>query len=315
MALSCLNFVPLPAPMLLTPGWPYRAATGFTGNIIDTDGFWGTGGAGAGGISSGPLLAYSDAIARGGTNPDSFNWAQGSFGNGSADPTVNFPSQINTSFFNGLDVQVTATPPGGASYRMLPAFPEVFHTIVEGTHGSIQVAGFALATVFTLDVPCKISKIWWYSSPGDVDGQAALLLPDSCQVWDVATTGMTVNHGTPNWLNPDGTAASPGNRWCYSDFTADNVTLLAGKQYKVSVYSAGGDRWRVAPVNFFQSPGYAAPGLGQNGIKVGPLNFPSNANGAPGQITFSGPNLPLQYPNQVDGEAENDFVDIEVIPV
>lgn len=121
------NLVMLGTPLSLTASQEYAAiiavnASGpFTSSYSATSHFWDTG-AGAGGITNGPLNAFSAASP--GTDPDIHNNNQMTFASGITDPTT----PVDMSQFNSgnywLDVQVGApVPPPAAVLYSMQSFP------------------------------------------------------------------------------------------------------------------------------------------------------------------------------------------------
>jgi hypothetical protein len=288
------NYVPLATPIPLTPGVPYRAATGLVNNFPDTNNQYGATQPYAAGITNGPLTAYSDAS---GSVPQPYtNTVQGSFTTGSSDPTVAFPGQGNGSFNSWIDVQVTDQVPAGATYRAWPNYPV-------GGPMSTDISGYTLGMQFSLADPCTLLKIWHWSPTGCV------VLPTRCAIWDAVTE--TVVTGTDNqapvWKDVSGATASPGDGWVYCDYTTANVTLQASHNYKVSTFHASviGDYWFGVTVNYWST------GDGATGKNFGVLTVPNNANASPGQSSWNTPTW--AYPN-TSASPENDWIDVEVIP-
>ena len=101
------NYIPYTVPVPLTAGTEYKATTGTTANFPITQFQFGTAGPYVNGITNGPLFAWSDGSGAGGTNPDTFGSAQGSFSSpGDTNPSHNYPqSAFNSSNF-WIDVVV-----------------------------------------------------------------------------------------------------------------------------------------------------------------------------------------------------------------
>jgi hypothetical protein len=120
------NLTSLAVPLSLTANQEYIAvvavnASGlFTGGYSATSGFWNTG-PGAGGITNGPLSAYSSTSP--GTAPDNSNNSQMTFLVGGTDPTANLPHSSNSANY-WLDIlvglPVVPPPPVVYSMRMFP---------------------------------------------------------------------------------------------------------------------------------------------------------------------------------------------------
>jgi hypothetical protein len=101
------NYVQLATPYPLTAGTEYEAVYGFPNNFPITTFQFGTGGPYAGGITSGPISAFSDTAANGGTNPDAFGNSQGVFATATSDPTVTVPFAGFDSSNFWIDVQIS----------------------------------------------------------------------------------------------------------------------------------------------------------------------------------------------------------------
>ena len=103
------NYVALPAQVALTSGTAYKAVGGWTNNFPDTN-------SGAGsfvssypnGIVNGPLNVYGLPASLSGTNPIPFPTSyQGSYDTASADPTLDYPTNVDGSGANfWIDVQI-----------------------------------------------------------------------------------------------------------------------------------------------------------------------------------------------------------------
>ena len=282
------NFVPLATPIPLAVGACYNACTGFSGNFPDTTAQFGAGDPYSGGITSGPLQAFSDQT---GSNPAPFSLPQGVFSVAGSDPTAFMPGNGNKSDNLWIDLQVEANPPAGASYRLWPNYPTLPAAAQSGP------VGYTLATEFQLSAPCTLDSIWFYSGAG------AEALPTRCAIWNVGS--QTVISGTdntsPSW------SGSVGSGWVKCDYSG--VTLPAG-DYKVAVFYGGQAKW----FNF--TTGYwASGGPGTSGISSGPLTAPglSGATG-PGQSTYN--EVTWGYPQTYGtaGNGENYWVDVEVTP-
>lgn len=305
------NYVPLPAPILLTQKWTYIAATGWTSTGAGfplTDAQWGSGNPYSAGIVNGPLTAFSD---QSGSSPDPFGCIQSCFSISGADPAATFPASSDGSFLGWLDVQVTDQAPAGASYRLFPSL-EGWGTGIPPDFSPVQdTDGYAVGNTFSLSQPCTLERLWFLSPSG------AAILPARCAIWDVTT--QTVVAGTdrpsPSWLAESGSAASAGGGWAYADYSAAGVTLPAGKNMIAAVWSAGGSLWRSYSIPFWGTGGItgSAIAVGAAGLGNGPLSAPSTASGTPLQGAFEGPNTAWAYPGSWDAP-ENDWVDVEVTP-
>jgi hypothetical protein len=282
------NYIALPAPVALAQGACYTAATGLTGGFPDTNNQWAAGQPHSGGLVSGPLMAYSDST---GTNPAPFNMPQGAFSVASADPSKNLPSVGSNSANFWIDVQVTTSPPAGASYRLWPGYP----TLPGQVYTDTSVA-YTLGTDFKLSQPCALNKIWLYSPPG------ATVLPTQCGIWNTATQSVVsgTNNTSPTW------SGAAGSGWVSCSYSG--ATLPAG-EYRVGAYHAAGAEWFQASTSYWGNGGPAA-----NGITAGPLSAPNTASTSPGQSPyFAGA---WGYPNQYGAGSggETFWLDVEVTP-
>lgn len=294
------NYVPLAAPVPLSPGACYNACTGFTGGFPDTPGQFGPGGAYGAGVVNGPLSAFSDAS---GSNPAPFSMSQGVFSVAGSDPTALMPAAGNQSSNLWMDLQVTATAPTGSSFRLWPGYP----VLPGGASGGDP--GYTLATEFRLAGICSLDGIWFYSPPGST------VLPSRCAIWDVATQDVvagTDSGGSGSGGSESGSAGpvwsgAAGSGWVSCSYSG--VTLPAG-DYKVSVYSTGGADW------FLFTNGYwGAGGPGGDGITAGPITAPGLSDAAgPGQSTYNSGTWAYPATYGSAGNGENYWVDVEVTP-
>ena len=296
------NFVSLPAPMLLSYPTFYTAAVGYattTGFPATTHQF-GAGNPYSAGITNGPLTAPATNGTTG---------AQMPFSTASSDPAAVMPTLNDQDDNLWLDIQVTATPPAGESYRLWPNRP---YSTGDGTNGGVSVLtdGYTMAVQFSLSRPCQLQRIWFYSATTAFSGDPAIALPARCAIW--AAASQTVVSGTDNasvsWKKPDGSAGSAGDGWLYCDYSGTGVFLAASQDYKAAIWYAGGQKWRTVYDTY-----WASPGDGVNGIASGPLTAPNSASATPGQDSWNGPNLAWAYPNSLSFP-ENDWVDVEVTP-
>jgi len=296
------NYIPLQAPIGLTIGTAngptsgtavYVACTSFTGNFPQTSGEFNSSGSYNAGITNGPLTAYSDTS---GTAPSPFAMPQGVFGVGSATAAPPVSGYGSSNFW--MDVQVSTTPPAGASYRIWPGFPYIPGSI------SIDTGQQTTGTEFWLSESCTVDNIWFYSPPG------AGVLPSRCGIFSVATQTEISgsDNSSPSWQVPGGGAASPGDGWVYCSYSAAGVVLPTGK-YKVCIYTSGGSEFYQENVYYFSA------GPGKSNIVNGPLTCPSTSNASsPGNSTYQ--DGPWSYPDTFDynDNGENRWIDIEVTP-
>ncbi len=281
------NYVRLSSPVPLAVGATYVAATGFTGSFPDTNNQFGSGDPYSGGITHGPLTAYSDAT---GSLPSPFNTAQGVFSVAGTDPAATMPIYGSNTCNFWMDVLVNTSAPTGASYRLWPSYPTI------PGHIDSDTTGYTLATEFQLSASCTLDKIWFYSAPG------AGALPTRCAIWDVGSQMAVAgtDNTSPSW------SGAAGSGWVSCGY--NGVTLAAG-DYKVAVYYGGGSEWYQVTLNYWTSGG-----TGADGITTGPVTAPgAGAATGPGQGTYHQGSW--AYPQTYStGNGENYWVDAEVTP-
>lgn len=294
------NFVPLNPPIPLAIGTCYNACTGFSGSFPNTTNQFDPGGPYAGGITYGPLTAYSDTN---GSLRTPYTTSQGVFGVAGTDPSVSMPLSGSSSANFWMDIQVDDTAPAGytGSYRL---WPNKYDAAPETSQDSS--VNYVVATEVHLSQSCAVNNIWYYSPKGADE------LATECGVWEISTGELVAENTSPAW------SGAAGSGWVSCAFTG---LVLAAGQYKVAVYNgtAAPDGWSAKQLNYWDI------GAGKSGITNGPLYAPQLADAAtaeeyqgsgqePGQSTFAvGP--PNQYPNlYVDGLAQNYWVDLEVTP-
>ena len=299
------NFIPLPAPILLSnDGTSYVAAVGYATTIgfPDTTHQFGAGNPYASGITNGPLSAPA-------TTASNVTGPQQPFTIAGSDPAVFLPSTNNLDDLLWVDVQVTDTPPVNASYRLWPNHP---YSPGDGANFGISIVtdGYNIGPQFTLTVPCALNKIWFYSGTGVFGASPALALPTRTGLWDVNTHLEVAGSDITGvaWKKPDGTAGAVGQGWLYADYSAAGVILRAGNSYKANAWYAGGQVWRTVVDSYWTTGGAGAGGLTQ-----GPMSAPNDAGATPGQESWNGPNLAWAYPGS-HSAAENDWIDVEVTP-
>lgn len=282
------NFIALPTPVPLVPFFPYVPATGLTSTSPQgfpaTQNQFGVAQPYAGGYSNGPLTAAANGAST------SFNLPQSPFTIAGSDPAVNFPDSNDANDLLWLDIQVTDQVPAGATYRAFPSAPG-------GFSGGAQNLAYTLGVEFHVTSPCKLLRIWHYSPA------TATILPSRCALWNVAT--QTEVAGTDNQAPAWSGAAGSG--WVSCDYSAANVTLAAGTNYKVSTFTSNNTAvWFAASANF-----WGGGGLWSGGITNGPLVIPGNAAAtAPGQDSWN-QGTTWTYPN-TSTNPEFDGVDVEV---
>ena len=276
------NYIPLPSPVPLAPGYDftssvngsaYVAAIGCNGPFPDTNGYWGTGGPGVGGITSGPLFAYSGTAGLGGTQAAPLSLSQGLFSVAGSDPSVTFPGSASNTDNFWADVQIDTAPAWNGSYRLWPNKYDANSSTV-----SDSAVQYTIATEIDLTASCTLNNVWFYSLSGSVN------LPTRCDVWNISTGLSAASITSPSWLTPSGGAGSAGGGWLKAAF-AGGTTLPAGN-YRVSVYDANGTAgaWaaRDAGTNYWGNGGTG--GVGQNGITAGPLSAPAQPAAASGWL-------------------------------
>jgi len=297
------NYIPLDNPIMLSIGGGsnfshadaggtayYIACTAFNGGFPDTDSQFGSGDPYSGGITSGPLTAFSD---QSGSLAAPFTTAQGVFGvSGSVTAGAPFEGSSSANFW--MDVQVSNTAPVNyaGSFRIWPNLPTVPGSISNDTGQQTT------ATEFWLSEPCTLNNIWFWSPQG------AGVLPSRCGIFSVATQAVVpgTDNNAPTWSGP------VGSGWVSCSYASAGVVLPAG-QYRVSVYSGGGQKFYQEDVDYFSS----GP-CGKN-IVNGPLTCPSASNASsPGNSIYQ--DGPWSYPDTFDedDDGETRWIDVEVTP-
>lgn len=285
------NYVALDSPVLLSQGFPYVLATGFSGDFPATNDQFGSGDPFSAGITAGPVTAYSD---QGGSNyvvSGDDGVPQGLFSVAGTDPTANAPNEGSNSANFWIDAQFDDTSTS-ATYRMWPGLPAPVSAVTGET------TGFTIGNVFSLSESCPLSKIWFYSASG------AAALPTRCAIWTVSTTTEVsgTDNSSPTWLLPDASPASAGDGWCYADYSDAGVTLASVTDYMVSVFYAGGEYWFAGGGTPFW-----ASGAGSAGLTQGPLSMPAANSWYLQSATWG-------FPVTEDASQDNWWVDVEVTP-
>lgn len=344
------NYIPLPEPIQLAPGWDtnntvngsaYVAAIGCNGAFPDTIDFFASGNLGANGITNGPLIAYASNSA--GTTNVGPQGANGVFATTGSDPAVIMPAGGSNNGDNfWVDVQINDVAPSGysGSYRLYPNKGDA-NQLVSGD----AAANYTIATEVHLTRKCTLNAVWYYRPNG------ASTMATRCDVWDIATGLSVASITAPTWLSADGSAFANGahgiGTWAQAQFPA-GVELSAGS-YRVSVYNSSGTsdtNWSAkdATSDYF---GETFHGAGYGGIDWGPIKAPDWSGAAAGYLyggtgaetpPFSGGgSTPHAQPVFAQGatgdptgvafpqlnapvgagtnEAQNYFVDLEVTPV
>jgi hypothetical protein len=314
------NWVPLPDPVPLAPHASYLAQTGFTGPFPDAPGQFGGDDPYSGGISNGPLLAYSDQSGSAST-PAGLNMGQGLFDENASPTAALAATNPGTSDNFWIDVQVTDVVPKGASYRLWPNYPQVF---TDGGGGNTDNFGQTFGVEFTLSQSCALDRIWYYSPSGVASDPAgpvppsgtrsAVGLPTMCGIFNVTTQAVvpgTLNR-SPAW---SGAAASG---WVACQYSG--VVLPAG-DYKACVYTTGGwDNFYLETHSYWGAESSSVPAsvvTAPAGITAGPLTGVPATQSRDGQVTFhhdsDGP-AGFVYPTTSQFTGQNRWVDVEVTP-
>ena len=300
------NYIPLPAPIPLSIGGSsggspavtgpspatYVAAVGCNGSFPDTNNYWGAGQTEPGGITAGPLTAFSGKNASMPAPwPGNSLQPQGCFSVAGSDPSVTFPGSASNTDNFWVDVAVTTTPPAGTSYRIWPGFP-----VPQSSAPSIDTGKQTMGTEFTLSQSCTLDSVWFYSPPG------VAVLPSRCGIWKVSSQAEVAgtDNGSPSWTG------AAGSGWVACAYSG--VTLPAG-DYKAAVYYGGGSEFYTEGNGYF-----SGGGPGQNGIANGPLTAVSTANASGGiQGTYTAG--AWAYPATSGGSGgQTRWVDLEVTP-
>jgi hypothetical protein len=343
------NYIPLPAPVQLAPGYDanlstsgsaYVAAIGCNGPFPDTNNFWGSSGPGTNGIINGPLVAYSGSTG-GGTLAAPYGLAQGVFTTGESDPAAAMPAGGSNTDNFWVDVQVSDTAPAGyaGSYRLWPNKYDA-----NSATTTDAAVNYTIATEISLNQECVLGNTWYYSL------HSAATLATRCDVWSISTGTPAASITSPAWLTAAGASYAPGDTpaglngtWIRAAFAGSTV-LPVGK-YRVSVYNSEGTAdasWspKDAVTDYW---GETFPGAGAGGISWGPLTAPGWASSSGGyQYDASAPSASPPYssgtvlhaqpvfgmllsgaadfpqlfaPGNTSGKTQNYWVDLEVTPV
>jgi hypothetical protein len=297
----------------------YIAAIAVNGPFPDTTNYWGAGQPGAGGITNGPLTAYS-AIGGGMQSPyPGTGTPQGVFTTGSGDPSVMCPTGSSGTDNFWVDVQVSdySGAPSGASVRLWPSFP--LPDVGANADTTLAVSG----TAFTLSEACTLNKIWMFSPPGATGLPSRVGIFNSDTKAEIAAAG----NSSPSW------SGAAGSGWVSVSYTG--VTLPAGN-YMVAFFNGSGLSIYMDSHNHFFSGtdpvgGAAVGGAGWNGLSAGAgiLTAPNVANGPllvyddssgtkHGQTAYQPGNTTWQYPSEFEASAdwgETRWIDVEVTPI
>jgi hypothetical protein len=316
------NYIPLPSPIQLAPsyspntstyGSAYIAAVGVNGAFPDTANYWGTGGPGVGGITSGTLIGYSGTSGGGGTLEAPYSLPQGIFSDTGSDPSTTMPGQSSNVDNFWVDVQVSNSNPSyTGSYRL---WPNKADSNPEASGDS--AIDYVIATEVDLDQTCTLDYVHYYSQSG------AASLATAANVWNISAGIPVASIPSPAWKDENGNSASAGDGWVKAAFPAN--TILGPGNYRVSVYNSGGTAgsWAVTDA----TTDYFTAGVASSGITWGPITAPDFSNaqlanvylgegttGGQPVFEYHGSNT---FPNYTTGNdpAQIYFVDLEVTPV
>lgn len=289
MTANAWNFIPLPTPIQLAPGWDqnstasgsaYLACVGWqaTHGFADTNSYWGSGGPGANGLINGPLIGYSSNS--GSTNKAPWGMAQGLFSSSSSNPTTTMPIQVSGTDNFWVDVGISDTAPVGytGSSRLWPNKADANPSTI----GDAAV-NYTTAIEISLSQACTLNNIWYFSPA------ASTTLATRCDVWNVSTGLSVASITSPTWLTAAGAAASPGTgpggQWIKAAFPG-GTTLPAG-DYRVSIYNSAGStdaNWAPKDATTDYWGQTITNSVGAQGITCGPLSAPKWSLAASGYV-------------------------------
>jgi len=300
------NWIPLPQPIPLSQYIAYRATTASPRYAPVTNGQFGSGGAYAAGITNGPLFAFADATSGNSGDVNFFQAGNCTWQQGTLDPTSVYPGSGFNGFNLWVDVQVTDQVPAGASYRCWPNQPNPLYP-------PEAALPYTVSTQLAVSEPAQVLKFWFMSQAGNQK------LPAICGIWDTETQQVvpgSVNN-SPTWRLPDGSAAGPGEGWCYCDYSAANLTLAANHSYRIAagmyepgfVWYSGDQGYWLTNGGGFPSQGVgAAHGAGNGIIACVPCGLATNPL-SPCSQDNSGS---WTYPNMMEPDGDNYYIDLEV---
>ncbi len=98
-----------------------------------------------------------------------------------------------------------------------------------------------------------------------------------------------------------------GVGWVYCDYSSSNVSLVGGKNYKVSTFHGSGANWFGKTTNVFSTGD-----LQVNGFTNGVLTIPNNGASTPGQQSWNAGSW--GYP-ATSSSPDANWIDAEVIPL
>lgn len=275
------NWIPLAQPLQLAPTFSpgnsaysgsYTAVVAANGSYPQTAGYFTTAGPGAGGITSGPLTAFSDAS---GTLPGPYSQAQGVSSAAGSDPSAVLPTTGSGSSNYWVDVQVSTIPPAAwtGTYRLWPN--------MMGTPNEVTVSDSAVAYNIGTEIDVIVAvtlNYMHYFVPAAMESAAGLAT--AVTIWNIATGASVAGVTSPSWTLEDGTPATTSNapgQWVKVALPAD--TVLQPGDYRVTVYDSAGALgfWgsKDASSEYWQDG--TNTGAGGSGITWGPLRAPSQA--------------------------------------
>jgi hypothetical protein len=306
------NWVPLPAPIPLSQYVSYRAATASPRYAPATNWQFGVNNGQAGpyaaGITNGPLFAFADSSSGNSADVSYYQSSNCTFATGPLDPTAAYPNSGYQAFNLWMDVQVTSTVPSGATFRCWPNQPNQLYT-PEAT------LPYTVSTQMAVSQPAQVLKLWFMSQAGN---QA---LPSVCGIWDTVTQTVVPNskNSAPAWLVPGGSAGAPGAGWVYCDLSQSGVVLQANRNYRVAVgqytpnliwYSGAQGYWLPNGGGYRSTGSGADHGAGNGIIACVPCGIQPNPLSPCAQDTSGG----WAYPNDMEDDGDNYYVDLEVVP-
>ena len=303
------KFVALPAPIALSRYISYRAATASPEYAPTTNGQFGPGGAYATGITNGPLFAFADSSSGNSADVDFFQPLNCTWTENTLDPTTAYPGAGSSAFNVWLDVQVTDQPPAGATSRCWPNQPNPLYP-------PESPLPYTVGTQMAVTEPAQVLKIWMLSQTGNQQ------LPSICGIWDTANQEVVPGsqNESPNWLLADGTPATPGAGWAYCDYSSSGVLLAANHNYRVAVgMFLPGYVWYVGAQGYWLTGGGGYPSIGlgaAHGAGNGILQcVPCGLSPNPLTPCAQDSSGAWAYPNAVEEDGDNYYVDLEVTPL
>jgi len=301
------NWVPLPQPIPISQYIAYRAATASPRYAPVTNGQFGSGGVYAEGIANGPLFAFADATSGNSSDVNFFQASNCTWQEDTLDPTSVYPGSGYNGFNLWVDVQVTDQVPEGASFRCWPNQPNPLYP-------PEAALPYTVSTQLAVSESARILRFWFMSQTGNEQ------LPSICGIWDAETQQVVPGsvNDSPTWVLPDGSAAAPGDGWCYCNQSAELV-LEANHSYRVAVgmyepgyvwYSGDQGYWLTDGGGYPSQGEGAAHGAGNGIIYCVPCGLDPNPLTPCAQDTSGS----WAYPNVVENDGDNYYVDLEVVP-